>query len=191
MVIEGLEDKTLVMLCIAAIVSLVLGIRENPSNGWIEGFAILVAVVVVVLVGATNDYNKERQFRALNAKKENKFVKVIRKGVQTEISVYDILVGEVVTVETGDIIPADGIFIQGHGIKCDESGATGESDAIDKPGDDVFFLSGSQVLEGYGTMLVVAVGPHSFNGRVIFLKKIDSFPFLFYSFLSSFYDHLL
>ena len=54
----------------------------------------------------------------------------------------------------------------GHGIKCDESGATGETDSIAKPEHDPFFLSGSQVLEGYGSMLVVAVGPNSFNGKV-------------------------
>ena len=63
---------------------------------------------------------------------------------------------------------AETALVTGHGIKCDESGATGESDAIAKPEKDPFFLSGSQVLEGYGTILVVAVGTNSFNGKVTF-----------------------
>merc|ERR1711916_45301 len=65
---EGLQDKTLIMLCIAAVISLILGVSEDPSSGWIEGTAILVAVAVVVLVSALNDFQKEQQFRKLNAK---------------------------------------------------------------------------------------------------------------------------
>lgn len=57
---EALQDKTLIMLIVAALVSLALGIHENPSTGWIEGTAILVAVALVVTVGATNDYQKVR-----------------------------------------------------------------------------------------------------------------------------------
>ena len=69
---EALEDPTLVMLCIAAAVSLVLGIYENPTTGWIEGTAILAAVVIVVMVASLNDYQKEKQFRKLNEKKDSR-----------------------------------------------------------------------------------------------------------------------
>jgi len=170
---EGLEDKTLIMLLIAAVVSLGLGVHENPSSGWIEGVAIIIAVVVVVMVGATNNFNKEKQFRALNAKKENKNVKVYRNGELKEISVYDILVGDILLVETGDIIPADAVYVSGHGIKCDESAATGESDAIAKPDHDPFFISGSQVLEGYGTMMVTGIGINSFHGKTMMALRVE------------------
>eukprot|EP00160_Parvularia_atlantis_P015995 Unigene4852_Nuclearia_a/m.14844 Unigene4852_Nuclearia_a/g.14844 ORF Unigene4852_Nuclearia_a/g.14844 Unigene4852_Nuclearia_a/m.14844 type:complete len:1054 (-) Unigene4852_Nuclearia_a:149-3310(-) len=171
---EGLQDKTLIMLIVSAGVSLVLGIRENPASGWIEGTAILVAVLVVVMVSALNDYSKEQQFRALNAKKDNKDVKVVRGGEQLQVSVYEINVGDIVTVETGDIIPADGVYVSGHGIKCDESGVTGESDSIAKPDDDPFFLSGTQVLEGYGLMVVIAVGPNSIHGKTMMSLRVES-----------------
>lgn len=62
LVIAGLSDKTLIMLSVAAFVSLLLGINENPKTGWIEGTAIMVAVMVVVLVSATNDYQKARHW---------------------------------------------------------------------------------------------------------------------------------
>jgi len=92
-------------------------------------------------------------------------------------------------LEPGEIVPCDGIFLSGHNIKCDESGATGESDAIKKvsyaewmelrtknlaDGKDVnaghtdcFVISGSKVLEGVGKYVVVAVGTKSFNGRIM------------------------
>jgi magnesium-transporting ATPase (P-type) len=60
---EGFEDRTLQLLSGAAVLSLILGIRENPSTGWIEGAAILFAVIIVVFVTAINDYQKEKQVR--------------------------------------------------------------------------------------------------------------------------------
>jgi P-type Ca2+ transporter type 2C len=104
----------------------------------------------------------------------------------------DVVVGDIAVLEPGEIVPVDGIFISGHNVKCDESGATGESDAIKKipyeeciairdrsrdvkgghHGDelahtDCFIVSGSKVLEGYGQYVVIAVGPKSFNGRIL------------------------
>jgi len=93
-------------------------------------------------------------------------------------------VGDIALVEHGEIIPCDGIFISGHDVKCDESGATGESDAIkklpyadvveltrnspaDSPHTDCFMISGSKVLEGVGKYVVVAVGTKSLNGRTM------------------------
>lgn len=92
------------------------------------------------------------------------------------------LVGDIALLEPGEIIPCDGVFLSGHNVRCDESGATGESDAIHKvPYDEVlenvrtdnqthvdcFILSGSKVLEGVGKYVVVAVGTKSFNGRIM------------------------
>ena len=92
------------------------------------------------------------------------------------------LVGDIALVEPGEIIPCDGVFLEGHNVKCDESGATGESDAIRKVSyedyramrtkgkesghTDCFMISGSKVLEGYGRYVVIAVGTKSFNGRI-------------------------
>ncbi|KAI8339734.1 hypothetical protein BC941DRAFT_421275 [Chlamydoabsidia padenii] len=141
----ALQDKTLVLLTISAVVSLTVGIYEdmttieldkngNPMPGvkWVEGVAIIVAVFLVVVVGSVNDYQKEKQFRKLNAKKDDRYVNAIRAGQTCIISINDIQVGDVLSLEPGDIIAADGIFIQGHNVKCDESSATGESDAVRK-----------------------------------------------------------
>jgi Ca2+-transporting ATPase len=99
------------------------------------------------------------------------------------ISVFDITVGDVLHVEPGDSVPADGVLISGHGIKCDESSATGESDQMKKTDGfevsrqiadgtatkklDPFMISGSNVLEGVGSYLVTSVGKYSSYGRIL------------------------
>jgi len=178
MIMEGLSDKTLIMLCIAATVSLILGVWENPTSGWIEGTAILAAVVIVVSVSAGNDWQKERQFRKLNERKNNKPVKVIRGGEKEQVSVYEINVGDVVIIETGDILCADGIWVSGFNMKCDESPMTGEVKQLAKGDDDPFLLSSTMVVEGTGRMLVVAVGSHSQAGKTMDLlnKPVEDTP---------------
>lgn len=135
------------------------------------------------MVGSLNDWQKERQFQTLNEKKEERGVKVIRGGVETVVDVHQVVVGDVALLEPGEIIPCDGVFLSGHNVKCDESGATGESDAIRKISyeechrlhlkgeqpahSDCFMVSGSKVQEGYGSYVVIAVGTKSFNGRIM------------------------
>eukprot|EP00033_Pygsuia_biforma_P001600 GCRY01001801.1.p1 GENE.GCRY01001801.1~~GCRY01001801.1.p1 ORF type:complete len:1034 (+),score=309.33 GCRY01001801.1:1287-4388(+) len=172
---EALQDKTLIMLCIAAVVSLVIGVLDDPDEGWIEGTAILVAVCLVVVVGSLNDYSKEKQFRRLNAKKQDRLVTVIRHGDQIQVSIYDLLVGDVIIVDTGDILPADAVLISGHELRVDESTATGESLPIQKTHDiDPFFLSNTKVVEGYGTAIVINVGEHSFSGKIMTALQKDT-----------------
>ncbi|RHZ44952.1 putative P-type calcium ATPase [Aspergillus thermomutatus] len=184
------NDKVLILLTVAAVISLALGIYQSitATDGearvqWVEGVAIIVAIVIVVVVGAANDWQKERQFVKLNKKKEDRYVKVIRSGKTVEISVHDVLVGDVMHLEPGDLVPVDGVFITGHNVKCDESSATGESDVLRKmPGSDVyqaierhenlkkldpFIVSGAKVSEGVGTFLVTAVGINSTYGKTL------------------------
>jgi P-type Ca2+ transporter type 2C len=209
-----------VLLSIAAVVSLALGLfqdfgttrpADQPPVDWVEGVAIIAAILIVVLVGSLNDWQKEKQFQALNAKKEDRLVKVVRDGDERQIDIHQVVVGDVVLLEPGEIIPCDGVFLFGHNVRCDESGATGESDSIRKisyeecitlrdrrlaefdpdrsVGDiestsgsrrevhlsgldllghtDCFVISGSKVLEGVGSYVVVSVGTKSFNGRIM------------------------
>lgn len=168
------NDTVLIVLSVAAAISLALGLyetfgAEHPPGSptpvdWVEGCAIVIAIVIVVLVTALNDWQKEQAFVRLNAKKEDREIKVSRSGKTIMINVHDVLVGDVLFLEPGDVIPVDGIFIDGHNLKCDESSATGESNAIRKtPGAtvmklletgqstknlDPFIISGAKVLEG-------------------------------------------
>lgn len=90
-------------------------VEAGEPGSWMEGVAVLVAVLIVAFVTAGNDYSKEKQFRSLNDAKNDIRVKVVRGGDEHQVSTYDIVVGDIVVLESGDKIPADGIFIAGHG----------------------------------------------------------------------------
>ncbi len=168
---EAVQDTTLIILIIAATISLVLALtverKKNPT-AWIDGVAILVAVIVVVMVTAINDYQKERQFQGLQAKQDAmKHAQVYRNGTKVDISVYDIVVGDILEVEDGMILPADGVLFEGYEIECDESALTGESEAIAKSVSHMpWMLSGTSVQSGSGKMLVTCVGLFSEEGII-------------------------
>ncbi|OMH83848.1 Calcium-transporting ATPase PAT1 [Zancudomyces culisetae] len=182
---EAFNDKTMILLSVAALISLLVGIYEDYYGGhkddpvkvgWVEGVAIMAAVAVVCFTNAINDYNKEKQFRKLNAKKEDRNVKVLRDGREEEVGVHDLVVGDVLLIEPGDIMAVDGVYLSGHEVVCDESSATGESDAIkkgtlDEEGRDPFVLSGAKVLSGVGRVVVVAVGKNSFYGKIMMAMR--------------------
>ncbi|KAH9025697.1 Ca-transporting ATPase [Lactarius deliciosus] len=217
----ALQDKVLVLLLIATVVSFTLGlfqdIRTSHPQGdhpmdWVQGVAIVVAILVVVAVGSLNDWKRERQFQALDERKEGRLVKVIRDGGKRQINVHQVVVGDVVLLEPGEVVPCDGVFLSGQNVWCDESSATGESNAIKKlsfdecvvlrdkrllefdpdgpSGDgesvsasqrtanpsglellghaDCFIVSGSRVVEGVGSYVVISVGTES---RIMTLQR--------------------
>lgn len=179
---EALEDTTLRILIGAAVISLIVGMIENPADGWLEGTAILCAVVIVVMVTATNDYIKDKQFRKLSAKADEVSVTVVRDGGDTEKMGYELVVGDIVKIKTGCIVPADGIVLEAFMMKADESSKTGESKLLvkapflneDTPRTSPFLLSGSKLEEGGGVMVVTAVGVNSSTGQTAELLEEES-----------------
>ncbi|XP_060095901.1 plasma membrane calcium-transporting ATPase 2 isoform X15 [Heteronotia binoei] len=188
---EALQDVTLIILEIAAIISLGLSFYHPPGEGsegcaaasggaedegeaeagWIEGAAILLSVICVVLVTAFNDWSKEKQFRGLQSRieQEQKFT-VVRGAQVIQIPVAEIVVGDIAQIKYGDLLPSDGVFIQGNDLKIDESSLTGESDQVRKSVDkDPMLLSGTHVMEGSGRMVVTAVGVNSQTGIIFTL----------------------
>ncbi|XP_073958847.1 plasma membrane calcium-transporting ATPase 3 isoform X4 [Choristoneura fumiferana] len=182
---EALQDVTLIILEVAAVVSLGLSFykpsedaseighidEEEGHYQWIEGLAILISVIVVVIVTAFNDYTKERQFRGLQSRieGEHKFA-VIRGGEVNQVSINEIVVGDICQIKYGDLLPADGILLQSNDLKIDESSLTGESDHVKKGESfDPMVLSGTHVMEGSGKMLVSAVGVNSQAGIIFTL----------------------
>ena len=174
--IESFEDTTVLILSAAAIVSLAVGCYDDYNKhgglekGWIEGVAIIVAVLIVGVVTATNDFSKAQQFARLNVINEDITVKVVRDGSLQEISTRALLVGDVVSLEAGDKVPADGVLLMSSDTETNEAALTGEPDDKPKaafdPTGDPFLLSGTELTRGTCTMLVVAVGAQSQWGRI-------------------------
>ncbi|KAG4381518.1 hypothetical protein GLYMA_15G167500v4 [Glycine max] len=181
---DACKDLTLVILMVAAAASLALGIKsEGIKEGWYDGGSIAFAVILVIVVTAISDYKQSLQFRDLNEEKRNIHLEVVRGGRRVEISIYDIVVGDVIPLNIGNQVPADGILITGHSLAIDESSMTGESKIVSiyfyllgnwiffplscylfcflqvhKDSKDPFLMSGCKVADGSGTMLVTGVG---------------------------------
>ena len=194
---EIMEDTMLRILTVAAIIQIGIGVSplsHDPSLDWIDGLSITFAVVTVVLVGSITNYQKEKKFMQLNDKSKDMVKIYVRRDGSTgqEMHEDELLVGDIIKIDYGNIIPADGLMVEGNEIRIDESSMTGETDlclkstydkCIDKrneklakAGDSLLngkhiipspvLYSGTMVKEGNGWMLVLAVGKNSKKGKI-------------------------
>ncbi|XP_061369094.1 calcium-transporting ATPase 12, plasma membrane-type [Gastrolobium bilobum] len=168
-VLEAFNDTTIIILLVCAGLSLGFGIKEHgPGEGWYEGGSIFVAVFLVIVVSALSNFRQERQFDKLSKISNNIKVEVVRNGRPQQISIFDVLVGDIVSLKIGDQIPADGVFLAGHSLQVDESSMTGESDHVEiEPLKCPFLLSGAKVVDGYAQMLVTSVGINTAWGQMM------------------------
>ncbi|GMH03860.1 hypothetical protein Nepgr_005699 [Nepenthes gracilis] len=156
---DAWQDLTLIILAVAAIASLAFGIKTvGLKEGWYDGGSITLALLLVIFVTAISDYKQSLQFENLNEEKQNIQLEVIRDGRREKISIFDIVVGDVVPLKIGDQVPADGILISGHSLAIDESSMTGESKIVHKDKKAPFLMAGCKVADGFGNMLVTGVG---------------------------------
>ncbi|KAJ3220038.1 Calcium-transporting ATPase 10, plasma membrane-type [Clydaea vesicula] len=181
LLIESIRDDAILkVLIIGSVIALIVGEIEDPVNGWWDSFAILIAVFIVSSVNAVNNYTTDKKFKSLLMLQSAIKTKVIRDGRMDEISSWDLLVGDVVTLSLGDEIPGDGLYIRGENLMIDESPLTGENQAVRKSAEQVFLFSGCHVSEGSGFMLITSmnyflyylylpnlgVGVNSTSGRI-------------------------
>nr|POF27276.1 calcium-transporting atpase 12, plasma membrane-type [Quercus suber] len=174
-VYEALKDTTILILLACAVLSLAFGIKQHGwKDGWYDGGSIIVAVFLVVAVSAVSDFKQSRQFQKLSTKSSDVKVEVVRDGRRQPISIFDVVVGDIVCLKIGDQIPADGFFLEGHSLKLDESSMTGESDHIQIDEGNPFILSGTKVTDGFGFMLVTSVGMNTLWGEMMSSINRDS-----------------
>lgn len=166
--------------------------EHELAHAWIEGFAILLAVAVVSLVGAGSDYKKEGQFlKQQQIAEDSKLVTFRREGVEETKHKMEIKVGDIIKIVNGMDIPVDGICVEANGVLADESSLTGESDHLQKESiakclerkeiheEDQNFskgphdvpspvlLSGTQVQKGQGWFVAIVVGEMTAEGQIL------------------------
>uniref|UniRef100_A0A7N2MY40 Calcium-transporting ATPase n=1 Tax=Quercus lobata TaxID=97700 RepID=A0A7N2MY40_QUELO len=167
-VFDALKDITIIILLACAVLSLGFGIKQHGwKDGWYDGGSIILAVVLVVVVSAVSDFKQSKQFQKLSTKSSDIRVEVVREGRRQPISIFDVVVGDIVCLKIGDQIPSDGLFVEGHSLKVDESSMTGESDHIEIKEGNPFMLSGTKVTDGFGFMLVTSVGMNTAWGEMM------------------------
>ncbi|RLN15819.1 hypothetical protein C2845_PM02G12970 [Panicum miliaceum] len=166
---DALSDVFLIVLLVCAAVSLGFGIKEHGlKDGWYDGVSIFLAVFLVAAVSAVSNHGQAKRFDRLASESDDIAVTVVRGGRRQEVSIFDVVVGDVVVLKIGDVVPADGVFLEGHALQVDESSMTGEPhpvhiDAEKSP----FLVSGVKVIDGYGQMIVTAVGTDTTWGEMM------------------------
>ncbi|KAK8589447.1 hypothetical protein V6N13_088290 [Hibiscus sabdariffa] len=168
-VLEAFKDTIIIILLVCAVLSLGFGIKQHGlREGWYDGGSIIVAIILVVVVSAVSNYRQSKQFEELSHESSDIRVQVVRNGRHQPISIFELVVGDVVSLKIGDQIPADGLFVEGHSLKVDESSMTGESDHVEvNEKHNPFLLSGTKVTDGHGYMLVTAVGMNTAWGEMM------------------------
>ena len=189
---NAMKNLMICILIIAAIISIILSvtISESLQSDLIDGISIIIAIIIVVLVSSITEYKKELKFQELNkTTREGTTYKVIRNGLLEHHISDDILVGDLILINYGDIMCADIILVKGHGVKMDESSLTGRADAMKKMPYNIcleennknqdkekvpspLILSGTNCIEGSGKGIVIAVGEYSQKG--IIKRTVDN-----------------
>lgn len=171
--LEKFEDPVVRVLLVAALFSLIISIVENE---YAETIGIIVAILLATGIGFFFEYDAGKKFDLLNAVNEETLVKVIRNGHVQEIPRKDVVVGDIVVLETGEEVPADGELLEAISLQVNESNLTGEP-VVAKTTVEADFdeeatyasnriLRGTTVVDGHGTMRVEAVGDATEIGKV-------------------------
>ena len=180
-VIDCLSDFMILILIVAALIS--IGINfYNLSKGletdFAESVTIILAIILQAFISIYMENTSSKAFALLNKLGTNIKVKVLRDGKPLLIDKVDVTVGDIVILETGDKVPADGRLIECQDLRIDESMLTGESNTIKKRHDIVFneeiplaerinmVYGGTNVSEGRGLMIVTSIGDNSEMGNI-------------------------
>ena len=171
--LEKFEDPVVRVLLVAAFFSLIISMVENE---YAETIGIIAAILLATGIGFFFEYDANKKFDLLNAVNEETLVKVIRNGRVQEIPRKEVVVGDIIILETGEEIPADGELLEAISLQVNESNLTGEP-VIAKTIVEADFdeeatyasnrvLRGTTVVDGHGMMRVEAVGDATEIGKV-------------------------
>lgn len=171
------KDVMIIILLIAAAISVVMSFIENDSSSLIEGGIILVIVLLNAIMGYVQENKAENALENLK-KSTQPYCEVIRDGEAQKIKTEDLVVGDIVVLEAGNIVPADLRLIETHMLKTDESALTGESVSVEKNADLVLktgaslserknmAYSGTVISYGRGLGVVTATGVNTEFGKI-------------------------
>ncbi|MEG2298865.1 MAG: HAD-IC family P-type ATPase, partial [Anaerovoracaceae bacterium] len=176
--LEQFKDLLVIILIIAAIISAV--------TGNVESTIVIIAVIIMNSILGTVQYVKAEKSLDSLKKMSSPSAKVIRNGVHLEIPAYELVVGDIVRLEAGDVVPGDGRIIESFSLKINESALTGESESVEKSSDTInsdkvalgdqtnMVFSSSLVTYGRGTFVTTAVGQKTELGKIAELLENTS-----------------
>lgn len=174
---EQFADLMIIILLIAAAVSIVIGIVNKTMSEIVDGLIILLIVLMNAVFGVVQEYKAEKSLEALNKLTQPECY-VMRDGNIVKINTKDLVTGDIVMLEAGTIVPADLRLIECHQLKINESSLTGESLDVEKHAENIYkedvvlgerknmAYKGSTVNVGRGMGVVVALGSDTEFGKI-------------------------
>ena len=187
--LEKFRDPLIIILLIAGMLSIGISCYEYYGLGkgaevFFEPGGIFIAILLATGLAFIFEANADREFELLNKVNDDEPVQVIRNGHPTSVPKKDVVVGDIVIINTGEEIPADGRLLEAMSLSVDESTLTGEP-MCRKTTDSAMFdpeatfpsdrvMRGTKVMEGHGLMQVTAVGDSTENGKVFVAAQIDN-----------------
>jgi Ca2+-transporting ATPase len=162
--LEKFKENPIPILLAAAGISIVLSVIQGHFP--VEGVAILIAVALAVGVGFINEYKSGIEYEKLKVSRIDIPITVTRSGKEVHVQVKDIVVGDIVHLQTGSKVPADSLVIHSESMYLDQSRFNGESVPASKSIDDVKLYGGTDVVAGTGLAVVQRVGNDSEWGRI-------------------------
>lgn len=183
------RDPLIIILLIAGVLSVCISCYEYWGLGeggavFFEPVGIFMAIILATGLAFVFELKADREFELLNKVNDDEPVQVVRGGYALAIPRKDVVVGDIVLLNTGEEVPADGELLEATMLSVDESTLTGEPLCVKTtdpqhfdpeatfPSDHV--MRGTKVMEGHGVMRVFAVGDNTENGKVYTAAQIDS-----------------
>ena len=163
--LENYDDPIIKILLVAVVLSVIVSFFQG--TGIFDTLGIIIAVLLATTISLINEYRSNKEFDILNAQREKTGIKVVRDGNVHLLPMKEIVVGDVIIVEAGDGVPADGYIVQPDNLFIDESMFTGESEGVQKQPKNKA-LKGSFLTCGRGQILVSAVGDNTEMGKVAY-----------------------
>ena len=186
--LEKFKDPLIIILLIAGLLSVGISCYEywglhQSSTVFFEPIGIFMAILLATGLAFIFELKADREFSLLNQVSDEEAVQVIRNGHPMQIPRKDVVVGDIVILNTGEEIPADGELLEAVMLSVDESTLTGEpqcrktTEAAEFDKEATFpsnhAMRGTKIMEGHGIMRVIAVGDHTENGKVYEAAQID------------------
>ncbi|HWQ65724.1 MAG TPA: calcium-translocating P-type ATPase, PMCA-type [Methanospirillum sp.] len=161
--LEKYNDPIIRILLVAVALSAIVAILEG--NSLIDTIGIALAVILATTIAFLTEFKSNREFDALNALREDTGVKVIRDGLPGTIPMREVVVGDLILLEAGDAVPADGYVVFSADVEVDESAFTGETEPVKKSLGDVA-PKGAYITAGRGKIVAAAVGDSTRMGEI-------------------------
>jgi len=168
--LEKFDDPIIKILLLAVGVSTIVSMVKG--SGLLDTIGIIIAILLATGIAFFNEYRSSKEFDVLNAHRDDVAVKVIRNGHPASVPSRDIVVGDLILLEAGDSLPADGWVIEADDMFSDESAFTGETEPVRKDLLDRV-LKGAFITAGKGRIIAAAVGDSAQMGVIAASLGID------------------